>query len=96
MCCDNLRELTRAISAISAAIGQAFTPLSEDPLLVWNYTAVAIIAFLGGIGFWFCFRHLDKEEDKLNMLKKTQFVGNNQPTATAQDSVHPPVHQEKV
>lgn len=69
------------MSAISAALGQAFTPISADPYLVWNYTAVAIISAIGGIAFWFCFKHLDNEEDNLNMLKKTKFLGTNQPNA---------------
>ena len=56
-----------------------------DPLLVWNYTAVACIAFVGGMAFWFCFRHLDSEEDKWNMLKKTEFIGNNAPNANSDE-----------
>ncbi|KAL3492274.1 POT family-domain-containing protein [Aspergillus germanicus] len=75
------------MSAISAAIGQAFTPLSDDPLLVWNYTVIACIAFVGGAAFWFCFRHLDTDEDKWNMLAKTKFIGGNQPTAAELDKV---------
>ncbi|KAI3538682.1 POT family protein [Colletotrichum filicis] len=86
---ENMKSLVMsvnlAMSAVSAAIGQAWTPLSEDPLLVWNYASVAIIAFLGGVAFWFCFKHLDGEEDELNQLKKTKFLGSNQPTAAAQD-----------
>ncbi|KAF9872543.1 hypothetical protein CkaCkLH20_10040 [Colletotrichum karsti] len=97
---ENMKSLVMsvnlAMSAISAAIGQAWTPLSEDPLLVWNYASVAIIAFVGGVAFYFCFKHLDAEEDQLNSLKKTKFVGNNQPTAAAQDAIHPPVHSDKV
>jgi POT family proton-dependent oligopeptide transporter len=86
---ENMKSLVMSVnlfmSAISAAIGQAFTPLSGDPLLVWNYAAVAIIAFVGGVAFWFCFHHLDSDEDKWNMLKKTEFIGDNQPTKTAKD-----------
>ncbi|KAH6682193.1 peptide transporter PTR2-A [Plectosphaerella plurivora] len=81
----NMKSLVMAVnlfmSAISAALGQAFTPISADPYLVWNYTAVAIISAIGGIAFWFCFKHLDNEEDNLNMLKKTKFLGTNQPNA---------------
>jgi len=33
-----------------------------------NYGAAAIIAFVAGIAFWFCFRDLDKQEDQLNMI----------------------------
>ncbi|KAF6823907.1 peptide transporter ptr2 [Colletotrichum plurivorum] len=98
---ENMKSLVMsvnlAMSAISAAIGQAWTPLSADPLLVWNYASVAIIAFVGGIAFWFCFNHLDAEEDHLNQLKKTKFIGSNQPTAAQQgDEAHRPVVQEKV
>nr|WGD08205.1 putative peptide transporter [Trichoderma koningiopsis] len=80
---ENMKSLVMSVnlfmSAVSAAIGEAFTPLSDDPLLVWNYTTVACIAFVGGIAFWFCFRHLDSEEDKWNMLKKSEYIGQNQP-----------------
>ncbi|KAL6863550.1 PTR2 domain-containing protein [Trichoderma novae-zelandiae] len=80
---ENMKSLVMSVnlfmSAISAAIGEAFTPLSDDPLLVWNYTTVACISFVGGAVFWFCFRHLDSEEDKWNMLKKSEFIGQNQP-----------------
>jgi POT family proton-dependent oligopeptide transporter len=57
------------MSAIAAAIGQAFNPLSADPLLVWNYGAMGVIAFIGGILFHFQYRSLDKAEDQLNLLR---------------------------
>jgi POT family proton-dependent oligopeptide transporter len=80
---ENMKSLVMSVnlfmSAVSAAIGQAFVPLSGDPLLVWNYTVIAVIAVVGGIAFWFCFRHLDSEEDKWNMLKKSEFIGKQQP-----------------
>ncbi|KAJ6785066.1 hypothetical protein PWT90_05249 [Aphanocladium album] len=79
----NMKSLVMSVnlfmSAISAASGQAITPLSGDPLLVWNYTVVACIAFVGDIAFWFFFRHLDSEEDKWNMLERSEYVGQNQP-----------------
>jgi len=55
-------------NAVAAAIGEAFTALSTDPLLVWNYGAMGCIAGIGGIMFWWSFRKLDTEEDKLNNL----------------------------
>lgn len=82
---ENMKSLVMSVnlfmSALSAAIGQAFVPLSSDPLLVWNYTVVACISLVGGIAFWFCFSHLDSEEDKWNMLKKSSYKGTNQPNA---------------
>jgi len=68
----NMRSLVSAyalfMTAISAAIGEAFVPLSTDPLLVWNYGSMAVVAFFAGLIFWFQYRGLDKEEDRLNML----------------------------
>lgn len=77
----NMRSLVTSywhfMSAFSNAIGQAFVSLSEDPLLVWNYTVVACLAFVGGILFWLHQRPTDKEEDRLNMLADTSYVGKN-------------------
>lgn len=42
----------------------------QDPLLIWNYTTVAILAAIGGSLFYIQFRKLDQEEDELNMLPK--------------------------
>ncbi|KAI1932916.1 hypothetical protein LOZ58_001770 [Ophidiomyces ophidiicola] len=73
----NMRSLVQAVSlfmnAISAALGQAFVSLSEDPLLVYNYAVVASLAFLGAIGFWFTNRSVDLEEDDLNRLPDSNF-----------------------
>lgn len=75
----NMRSLVQAVAlftnAISAAIGQAFVGLSADPLLTWNYAVVAILAFVGGAGFWLSNSKLDGEEDKLNMLPESSFEG---------------------
>jgi len=68
----NMRSLVAAfalfMTAIAAAIGEAFVPLSTDPLLVWNYGAMAVISFLAGCLFWLQYRSLDRDEDRLNML----------------------------
>ena len=75
----NMRSLVTGLflfsSAVSSAIAQGFTALSEDPLLVWNYTTVAIIATVFGTAFWFANRALDHEEDHLNMLPESTFKG---------------------
>jgi len=71
-------------SAISAAIGEAWTGLAEDPLLIWNYGSVAIIAFVAGIGFWICFRGLDAREEALNLLPESTYLGK-----------HPPNHHDE-
>lgn len=75
----NMRSLVQAVAlfmnAISAAIGQALVGLSADPLLVWNYGVVAILAFVGCAGFWLTNYKLDREEDALNMLPQSGYQG---------------------
>ncbi|KAJ0416216.1 PTR2-domain-containing protein [Aspergillus carlsbadensis] len=75
----NMRSLVQAVAlfmnAFSSAIGQAFVGLSEDPLLEWNYAVVAILAFVGGIGFWLTNYKLDRQEDELNTLVQSRYEG---------------------
>lgn len=65
------------MSAFSNALGQALVALSEDPLLVWNYATAAILAFVGGVLFWLHQRPTDKQEDALNMLPDSNYVGRD-------------------
>ena len=52
--------------------------LAEDPLLIWNYGSVAILAFFGGIAFYFFFtRPWDAEEERMNLLKESAYKGHN-------------------
>ncbi|KIW15809.1 hypothetical protein PV08_05859 [Exophiala spinifera] len=75
----NMRSFVMAINllmnAFSSAIAQALVSLSADPLLVWNYGVVAVLAAIGGVCFWFNFRNLDREEDRLNMLAVSEYRG---------------------
>ncbi|TDL26999.1 PTR2-domain-containing protein [Rickenella mellea] len=68
----NMRSLVMSVflfqSALSSAIGEAFVSVSADPLLVWNYGSMGVLAAIAGILFWLSFRHLDADEDKLNAL----------------------------
>jgi POT family proton-dependent oligopeptide transporter len=61
------------MNALSSALAQALVALAEDPLLVWNYGLVAVLAAVGGVLFWIDNRKLDREEDKLNLLPSAQF-----------------------
>lgn len=76
----NMRSMVQAIAlfmtAFAAAIGQALTGLATDPLLVWNYSVVAILAVIAGTCFYFQFRNLDIHEDELNELPEGQMVKN--------------------
>lgn len=87
----NMRSTIQAIalftSAISSALGQALVGLSEDPLLVWNYGSVAVVAFIGGIGFYLTFRRADREEDAMNNMQTSTFIGNVADTAEADKAV---------
>ncbi|KZT02811.1 PTR2-domain-containing protein [Laetiporus sulphureus 93-53] len=68
----NMRSLVMAVflfmSAVASAIGEAFVSLSADPLLVWNYGVMSVLAAIAGTAFWFHFSHLDMQEDDLNNL----------------------------
>jgi POT family proton-dependent oligopeptide transporter len=78
----NMKSTVQAIalstSAVSAALGQAFVSLSDDPLLVWNYGSVAVVAMAGGIGFYFTFRKTDKEEDAMNNQQASSYIGRKE------------------
>jgi POT family proton-dependent oligopeptide transporter len=86
----NMRSLVTSywhfMSAFSNALGQALVSLSEDPLLVWNYTTVAILAFVGGVLFWFHQRPTDRQEDMLNMLPDSNYVGREQKHSVAEEN----------
>ncbi|GLA47545.1 hypothetical protein AnigIFM63604_002222 [Aspergillus niger] len=75
----NMRSLVQAVAlfmnAFSSAIGQALVGLSNDPLLVWNYAVVAILAFVGAAGFWLTNYKLDRQEDELNHLPQSHYEG---------------------
>jgi POT family proton-dependent oligopeptide transporter len=85
----NMRSLVTSywhfMSAFSNAIGQAFTSLSEDPLLVWNYGVIAVLAALGGVLFWFHQRPTDKREDALNMLPDSTYIGKDRRHSVVED-----------
>ncbi|KAI0029761.1 PTR2-domain-containing protein [Vararia minispora EC-137] len=74
---QNMKSLVMSVflftSAVAAAIGEAFVTLSTDPLLVWNYGAMAVISFIGGILFWIMFRKLDAQEEELNAIGVGEF-----------------------
>lgn len=74
-----MRSMVQAIcllmNAFSSALSQALVSLSDDPLLVWNYGVVAVLAAVGGVGFWVSNRNLDKEEDSLNMMGSAYYSG---------------------
>lgn len=73
----NMKSLVMSVflfaSAISAALGEAFVSLSIDPLLVWNYGVMGVLAAVSAVIFWIHVRKLDTQEDKLNNLSEGHF-----------------------
>ncbi|EIW55672.1 oligopeptide transporter [Trametes versicolor FP-101664 SS1] len=73
----NMRSLVMGaylfMQAISAALGEAFVALSSDPLLVWNYGVMGVLAFIAGTIFWFQYRELDAREDELNDITEGHY-----------------------
>lgn len=83
----NMRSTVQAIalfmSAISSALAQALVALAEDPLLVWNYGLVAVLAAVGGVAFFAANRKNDQDEDRLNLLDGARFEGKGKRDAEA-------------
>ncbi|KAK7985774.1 MFS general substrate transporter [Apiospora saccharicola] len=102
---QNMKSTVQAIalftSAVSSALGQALVALSDDPLLVWNYGLVAVVAMIGGIGFYLTFRKADREEDAMNNMKESAFIGKDvngaadTSTAAGDETVVQEVYDEK-
>ncbi|KAL4934667.1 putative MFS peptide transporter [Aspergillus undulatus] len=75
----NMKSLVQSLylfmNAFSAAVQQGLTALSADPLLKWNYGFVAVLAFVGGHLFYWTHYRLDREEDYLNSLEPSTYLG---------------------
>lgn len=78
----NMRSMVMSfalfMSALANAIGEALVPLSTDPLLVWNYGSMAVIAFVAGILFYLSFMAVDRDEDILNNLPTGHIATSSQ------------------
>lgn len=94
----SMRSIIQAIAlfttAIAAAIGEALNPLSGDPLLTWNYGVSAVLSGVGGVLFYLNFRHLDREEDQLNMLPAGQVQGVTKAELMAEEENDRPIAGE--
>ncbi|KAF8757269.1 Peptide transporter PTR2A [Rhizoctonia solani] len=53
---------------VGNALSWALLPVSTDPYLVWNYAGSGIAAFIAGVAFWICFRHMDATEEEQNEI----------------------------
>lgn len=62
------------ILAIGALMNNVISiALSTDPLLVWNYGSMGVLALIAGVLFWFTFQELDASEDELNQIPEGGF-----------------------
>jgi POT family proton-dependent oligopeptide transporter len=63
-----------SVAQIHPLLTQVPQALSADPLLVWNYGVMAVLAAVFGTLFWFSVRKLDAQEDALNKLRVGHLV----------------------
>ncbi|KAK6444200.1 peptide transporter PTR2 [Trichoderma asperellum] len=72
----NMRGLVSAINLFNTGfayiINLATTAAIVDPYLVWDFGGPAILGAVVTIGFWFVFRHIDKEEFVLSTTKTSE------------------------
>ncbi|KAL9708586.1 hypothetical protein Ac2012v2_008255 [Leucoagaricus gongylophorus] len=77
----NMKSLVMAVflftSALASALGEAFVSLADDPLLVWNYGVMGVLAFVTGILMWLSVWRLDAQEDDLNNIAEGNMVDPN-------------------
>lgn len=56
---------------------QSSIALADDPLLVWNYGVMGVLAFVTGILMWLSVWRLDAQEDDLNNIAEGNMVDPN-------------------
>ncbi|KAL6450795.1 PTR2 Peptide transporter PTR2 [Candida maltosa Xu316] len=56
-------------NAFGSAIGIALSSVSVDPKMVWTFSGLCVSCFIGGLLFWFFFRHYNEREDEWNNLE---------------------------
>ena len=73
-----MRSLVMAVfyftGAGGSAVAQMLVPLSEDPLLVWNYVAAAILSLIASVGVWWCNRGSDKPVERVEVVEEMREV----------------------
>lgn len=68
---------------IAAAICIGLSPVSQDPYILWMYASLAIVGFVAGCLFYFCFRNSDSLD-----LVNTGFVEGVPVEANGQHVTH--------
>jgi hypothetical protein len=62
------------MTAMASVIGEAFIPLSDDPLLIYNYAVISGLLCVCTIAFGFMFYKQDKEERMASKEGRTVIV----------------------
>lgn len=70
-------------TAISSLIALACAPAIQDPTLEWAFFGPTIAGAVCTVGFWFTFKHMDKEEFYLN----TDFVSEDNRLSDEENNV---------
>ncbi|KAI5789348.1 putative MFS peptide transporter [Pyronema domesticum] len=74
----NMRSLAYSLcllmTAMASVIGEAFIPLSDDPLLIYNYAVISGLLCVCTIAFGFMFYKQDKEERRAFKEGRTMIV----------------------
>ncbi|KAL1955894.1 hypothetical protein VTO42DRAFT_7967 [Malbranchea cinnamomea] len=65
-----VQSLYLLTNAIGSAIGMALSPVAYDPAILWMFVGLCGAAVVTAVVFWLLFRHLNKQEDKLNSLDR--------------------------
>ncbi|WFD31869.1 hypothetical protein MSPP1_002909 [Malassezia sp. CBS 17886] len=84
----NMRSIVMSVglftTAVAAAIGEAFSPLSQNPNFIINYAIFAGLAFFGGLLFYPIFRSVDRRQEELNLITQDGYhkqQGHDAPSA---------------
>lgn len=96
----NMRSLVMGLflftNAFSGALGQAFVPLSKDPLFVWLYVIIACISFVAMVAFWYTFRGVDREEHVMNALPESTYRGRGSESIDTEALKQEQIVQDKI
>lgn len=75
---DSLRSFVSALFwltvGIAAAICIGLTPVTNDPDILWMYTSLGVVTFVGGCVFYVCFRKSFEDVPVIDALEDEEHV----------------------
>jgi POT family proton-dependent oligopeptide transporter len=90
---DSLRSFVSALFwitiGIAAAICIGLTPVTKDPEILWMYTSLGVVTFVGGCAFYACFRNSFEDVPVIDGLEHEEHVvkGDEKESAIGQVEV---------